>query len=157
MTGSLPGQTMMRAISHGHLTRCMWIINQEVHVWTYRWPKPHGFSSMVPSGIITLCDKCHNLDDWTHICSFWGPQSDDTNLSFKTWVDLLDPSEGPFGWLQYLSPYTHDVTYFNVRRRLTPLDELLEAGLKYSCDQHSRKTWQRCQFCNDDYELWWFS
>ena len=34
MIGSPTGQTMMSAISHGHVTRCIWTINQAVHAWT---------------------------------------------------------------------------------------------------------------------------
>ena len=66
---------------------------------------------MTSSGIVTLCDQWHNLDDWACVRSFRGPQRDDMNLSVRTWVDVLDPSEGPFGRLRYLSSYTHNVTY----------------------------------------------
>ena len=83
---------------------------------------------MVPSRIVTLCDQWHNLDDWACTCSLRSPQSVDTNLSIKTWVDLLNPSKEPFGWLRYLSTYTHDVTYFKIRRRVTPFGKLLEVG-----------------------------
>ena len=64
---------------------------------------------MIRSEIVPLCKQRHNLDDWVCIRSLWGPQSDDKNLSVRTWVDLLDPSEGPFGRLRYFSPYTHNV------------------------------------------------
>ena len=119
---------MRCANTYGDVTRRMCTVNQALHAWTYRRPKPYGFNSMIPSGVVTLCDQWHYLDEWACAGFLWGPQSDDTNLSVRTWVDLLDLSEGPFGWLRYLSSYTHDVTYFNVRRCLTPFGKLLEGG-----------------------------
>ena len=35
MIGSPTRQTMMRAISPDHMTRCMWTTNQAVHAWTH--------------------------------------------------------------------------------------------------------------------------
>ena len=145
---------MMYAISHGHVTRHMWTIIQAVYAWTYRWPKPHGFPSMVPSRIVILYNQRHILDNWACVHSFWVPQSDDTNLSVRTWVDLLNSSEGPLGWFWYFSPYTHNVTYFNVRRWVTPFGKLLEVDQILLWSTLSKVTCytlaKKCQSCNND-------
>ena len=43
------------------LNACEWS-NQAVDAWTYHWPKPHGFLSMIPTGM-SLCATRGTISD----------------------------------------------------------------------------------------------
>ena len=94
----------------------MWAINQAVRAWTYQRPKLHGFISKVPSlGIVTLCNQLHNFDDWACVCSLWGTQSDDSNLSSGPgWICSIR-ARGHLAGGNTFPLNTHDVAYISAK------------------------------------------
>ena len=151
----------MCAISHGHMTRCMWGINQVFHAWTYRWPKQHGFPRLVPLGIVILCDQWHSLDDWACICVLVYALFEVLRVMTQTFLSgpggicSIQVRGHLVGW--YNSPLTYTVSPTLIlgddRFHLANCWTLM----KYSCDQRCHRccvrTLQRCQHCNDDMGL----
>ena len=96
--------TMMCAISPFH-------VNQAIDAWTYRQPKPQGFPSMIPSGIITLCDQRHSLDDWCVYVPFEVLRV--TTWTFQSglgWICSIRARGHLVGWDTCTSPLTHTMT-----------------------------------------------